>query len=81
MVLAVLSSDGKVMAPYFFAPRSSVNATTYLNVLTTVVKPWIDDNFGGVQYTFQQDSAPAHKAKIVQEFCRQNLYHFWPADV
>jgi len=39
--------------------------------------------FGQGQWIFQQDSAPAHKAKITQEWCRANTPDFiqsseWP---
>ncbi|QQP41619.1 Uncharacterized protein FKW44_016050 [Caligus rogercresseyi] len=31
----------------------------------------------GTPYTFQQDSAPAHKAKLVQYWLKKNLPNFW----
>ncbi|QQP55661.1 Uncharacterized protein FKW44_000075 [Caligus rogercresseyi] len=33
---------------------------------------------GERKYTFQQDSAPAHKAKTVQNYLEANTTHFWP---
>ncbi|QQP57858.1 Transposable element tcb1 transposase [Caligus rogercresseyi] len=31
----------------------------------------------GTPYTFQQDSAPAHKAKLVQSWLKKNVPNFW----
>ncbi|QQP53830.1 Transposable element tcb1 transposase, partial [Caligus rogercresseyi] len=31
----------------------------------------------GTPYTFQQDSAPAHKSKLVQYWLKKNLPNFW----
>lgn len=42
--------------------------------------PWMNEVAEGKLYTFQQDSAPAHKAKIVQDFLRQNTPDFWTPD-
>ncbi len=33
------------------------------------------------KYVWQQDSAPAHKAKVVQDWCKSNLKDFWPANI
>ncbi|QQP35845.1 Transposable element tcb2 transposase [Caligus rogercresseyi] len=67
MVLGVISSEGHVMPPHFFEPKQKVNQEVYLEVLSNVVKPWIDT----------QDSAPAHKAKTVQAWLKENVPHFW----
>ncbi|UYV79842.1 hypothetical protein LAZ67_18000896, partial [Cordylochernes scorpioides] len=42
MVLGVISSEGDVMPPHFFEKGLRMNADTYINVLETVVKPWMD---------------------------------------
>ncbi|QQP49227.1 Transposable element tcb2 transposase, partial [Caligus rogercresseyi] len=63
MVLGVISSEGHVMPPHFFEPKQKVNQEVYLEVLSN--------------YTFQQDSAPAHKAKTVQAWLKENVPHFW----
>ncbi|QQP36618.1 Uncharacterized protein FKW44_021773, partial [Caligus rogercresseyi] len=31
----------------------------------------------GTPYTFQQDSAPAHKTKFVQSWSKKNVPNFW----
>ncbi|QQP57297.1 Transposable element tcb2 transposase, partial [Caligus rogercresseyi] len=63
MVLGVISSEAHVMPPHFFEPKQKVNQEVYLEVLSNVVKPWIDTMASGRKYIFQQDSAPAHKVK------------------
>ncbi|UYV71391.1 hypothetical protein LAZ67_8002951 [Cordylochernes scorpioides] len=50
-----------------------MNADTYINVLETVVKPWMDMVAAGRKYVFQQDSAPAHKAKKTQSWLTLNV--------
>ncbi|UYV73697.1 ARMC8, partial [Cordylochernes scorpioides] len=42
MVLGVISNEGDVMPPHFFEKGLRMNADTYINVLETVVKPWMD---------------------------------------
>ncbi|UYV73848.1 hypothetical protein LAZ67_11001126 [Cordylochernes scorpioides] len=42
MVLGVISSEGDVIPPHFFEKGLRMNADTYINVLETVVKPWMD---------------------------------------
>ena len=85
MLLGVVSSDGDVMPPHFFPAGLRVGAKDYIEVLETVVKPWMDGIAQGQPYVYQQDSAPAHKARITQAWCYQNLpYHchkspdLWP---
>lgn len=81
MVLGVISSEGDVMAPHFFEKGLRLNAETYIKVLKDVVKPWMDQVAAGRPYVFQQDSAPAHKARITQAWLIQNLPHHWSPDL
>ena len=43
------------------------------DVLQGVVNPLNTTLFNGQEWVFQQDSAPAHKAKMNQEWLRRNL--------
>ncbi|UYV80732.1 hypothetical protein LAZ67_19001555 [Cordylochernes scorpioides] len=77
MVLGVISSEGDVMPPRFFEKGLRMNADTYINVLETVVKPWMDMVAAGRKHVFQQDSAPAHKAKKTQSWLTLNVPSHW----
>lgn len=83
MVFGVISSEGHVMPPHIFEEGLRVNQAVYINVLSTVVKPWIDKVAAGRPYVFQQDSAPAHTARKTQEWISVNFYDhvtpdLWP---
>ena len=80
MMLGVVASDGKRMPPFWFPKGLRVGAKEYLEVLQTVVKPWLDEQYPEGNYCWQQDSAPGHKAKVVQQWCQDNLADFWPAN-
>ena len=41
----------------------------------------MDQVADGRPYIWQQDGAPAHTAKKVQDWCEANLPHFWSKDV
>lgn len=77
MMLGCVASNGLKMPPYWFEVGLKINAKVYLNVLKTVVKPWLVANFP-MGYVMQQDSAPAHKAIIVQKWCQEEFDEFWP---
>ncbi|UYV72942.1 hypothetical protein LAZ67_10001239, partial [Cordylochernes scorpioides] len=81
MVLGVISSEGDVMPPHFFEKGLRMNADTYINVLETVVKPWMDMVAAGRKYVFQQDSVPAHKAKKTQSWLTLNVPSHWGPDI
>jgi len=61
MVLGVVSNEGHVMPFHFFPQELRVKAATYIEVLETVVKLWIDSVRDERPYVFQQDSVPSHK--------------------
>ena len=58
-----------------------VNADVYLDILKNVVKPWMDQVAGDSPYIWQQDDAPAHTAKKVQDWCEENFPYFWAKDL
>ena len=69
------------MPPHFFEPGQRINAEVYLNVLETVIKPWITQVAAGRPYVFQQDGAPAHTSNPVQSWLHNNVPEFWPKDL
>lgn len=76
-VLLVVSSEGDVMPPHFFDKGQTITSQVYLEVLQTVVHPWITQVAAGRPYVFQQDGAPAHNSRIVQNWCDEHLDMFW----
>ncbi|QQP35347.1 Transposable element tcb2 transposase, partial [Caligus rogercresseyi] len=72
-VLEVMSSEGDIMPPHFFAKGQNVNKEVYLDVMQTVVKPWMTQIAAGRPYLYQQDGAPAHTSNLVQNWCLENL--------
>ena len=59
-----------------------VNAQVYCDqILQARVVPWAREHFKENQWTFQQDSAPAYKARIRQQFCKGNFSDFWGPDL
>ncbi len=77
MMLGVVASDGKAMPPYWFPKGLKISAKEYQEVLETVVKPWITENYEGQAYVWQQDSAPGHKVITTQKWCQDNFHDFW----
>ncbi len=81
MMLGVVASDGKRMPPFWFQKGVKIGQKEYEDVLTHVVKPWLDINYPNGGYVFQQDSAPSHMAKKTQTWLRENLADFWPFEL
>jgi inhibitor of nuclear factor kappa-B kinase subunit alpha len=83
MVWAAISTQGK-FALTFVKPGVKVDKAYYQReILQKIVKPEGKRIFKNEQWTFQQDSAPAHSAKINQTWCKVNLPDFissseWP---
>lgn len=83
MVWGAISPRGKL--PLIFIEKGvKINQKYYLDeVLKKVLLPEAQKLFGDDFYCFQQDGAPAHTAKLVQQWCEQNLTDFitkeeWP---
>lgn len=73
MVWAAVSSNG-IIGPYFF--DGSINAESYLTMLTDYFLPNLHELYGDTSDVFfQQDGAPAHSAFIVRDF----LDEYFPA--
>lgn len=76
MVWAAVTADGR--SPLvFLAAGVKVNAQVYReSVLEGALLPWARKHFGRKPWTFQQDSAPSHKARVNQEWLEKNVPSF-----
>ena len=80
MTLCVVSSEGDVLT-HFFEPTKTVYSTTYCEVLTKKVIPWMKDKSNGKSFVFQQDSATAHTSKKTVQLLQKAKIQFLPKDV
>ena len=73
MVWAGVTATGRT--PLIFIPQGvKINQSVYReSILENVLKPWAQSHFGNDLWIFQQDSAPAHKAKSTQKWCKTNF--------
>ena len=52
----------------FVEQRVKIDKDVYrCDIFEAVVLPWTQQHFGDAEWTFQQDSAMAHRAKTTQE--------------
>ena len=83
MVWGAISEKGKLRL-IFIDRGVKINKEYYQReILESVLKPEARRLFPEGGWTFQQDSAPAHKAKVNQEWCKVNCPSFiseqeWP---
>jgi len=84
MVWGAVSKTAKLPL-VFVNPGVKINAEYYeRNILDAELKDRADATHGFGNWTFQQDSAPAHMARSVQAWCAKNCPDFisvddWPA--
>ena len=71
MVFGVINSDGDVMQLQIFKTALWVDTEIYLQVMETVVLPWIKQVAWDRPWLWQQDSAPCHVSK-----CSLICYNF-----
>ena len=73
MVFGVISSDRDVMPPHIFETGLRVDTEIYLQVMETVVLPWIKQVTWDRPWVWQQDSLPCHVFKCslawLEEHC------------
>ena len=81
MVFGLVSSDGNTMPPVFIPAGVKVNTETYVDMLCTKVKTWVDSHYPDGNYVFQQDGAPVHTSKKTQEWLTLNLAAFWSKEM
>lgn len=84
MVWAAVTENGR--SPLVFIPQGvKINAKIYQDlILEGCLMPWADAHFGKKQWTFQQDSAPSHKAKTTIAWLKEKVPRFispseWPS--
>lgn len=83
MVWAAVTATGR--SPLVFIDQGvKINQQIYRkNILNDALLPWARKQFGRNHWTFQQDSAPSHKARETQIFLQENVPSFissqqWP---
>ena len=81
MVFGVISSEGDVMPPHIFQQGLRLDTTGYIELLETVVKPWIDSVSAGRPYVWQQDSAPCHTSRKSLQWISSNFRDYASPDV
>ena len=81
MVFGCVSSEGDVMPPHIFERGLRLNSQGYVEVLNTVVKPWLEGVASGRPFVWQQDSASCHTAGKTQKWLSENFYDFTSPNV
>ena len=81
MFLGAVASTGETSPPIWFPEGFRLGANGYIEVLRDTLIPWmrqVAENRGNVPWIFQQDSAPAHRAK--KAFLKEEGVNFWPPE-
>ena len=60
VIVLDVSCEGDVMPPHLFREGLRLNSDVYVELLITIVKPWITMVANGWPYVWQQDSDPCH---------------------
>ncbi|XP_041773285.1 uncharacterized protein LOC121594277 [Anopheles merus] len=69
------------MPPHIFPQDLRLNADGYIDLLATVVKPWIETVANRRPYVWQQDSAPCHTAVKTRQWLTANFDLYTSTDV
>lgn len=81
MVFGAITSEGDVMPPHIFPQGLKVTTEVYIEVLESVVLPWIKEKLGDRPFVWQQDSAPCHTSRKSQKWLGDNFFDFTSPDV
>ncbi|XP_076226776.1 uncharacterized protein LOC143174895 [Nomia melanderi] len=65
---------------FLLSSQETVTKEVYLEILKTVVKPWMETMASGRPYLFQQDGALAHTSHLVKNWLSDNVDMFWSKD-
>ena len=80
MFLGAIASTGEVSPPIWFPSGFRLGADAYIDSLRKVLVPWmrrVAQAHGNVPYVFQQDSAPAHRARKTLKFLEEEGVKYW----
>ena len=80
MFLGAVASTGETSPPIWFPQGFRLGSKGYIKALRDTLIPWMKEvalAHGDVPFIFQQDSAPAHRAKKTQEFLKEQGVKFW----
>ena len=80
MIFGVISSDRDVISPHIFETGLSINTEIYLQVMETVVLPWIEQVAQDTPWIWQHDSAPCHVFKHSLAWLEEHCYNFLTKD-
>ena len=76
-MFGVVTPNGLKMPPIFIDSGVRINADVYIKILKDYVWPWITSNFDSdAKIVYQQDGAPPHTARKIQEWLRKNMPDF-----
>ena len=80
MFLGAIASTGEVSPPIWFPTGFRLDSEAYIEALRETLIPWmrrVVSARGNVPYLWQQDSAPAHRAKKTLDFLKEQNIPFW----
>ena len=80
MFLGAIASTGEVSPPIWFPTGFRLDSEAYIEALRETLIPWmrrVASARGNVPFLWQQDSAPAHRAKKTLAFLKEQGIPFW----
>ena len=81
MFLGAVASTGETSPPIWFPQGFRLGANGYIKALRDTLIPWMKEvahAHGDVPFIFQQDSAPAHRAKKTKSSSKNKESNFGP---